>query len=804
MSHYKHVMLFLLLFFFISIFSITESYTQDSDKKSNQTVYTKIVKNVLILKDAEPIDFDGSLDLTSEYSGIQPVQFPCGIGKFGKVYVKQSKGVLFFGFHVPGQYFLKNFVRIAAGTSCKSITAFLYNPYNLAHKNPLNKSIYIDNKEYPVTNQGFLAKADAAHKNYWTCEIKINLSELKINAGLLGQQLYLAFAASDANEKIYFSREFQGWHLPATFHNAKSVDNWGEIDKEMLVTKNEIQKQKDHYLGLYYIFEKADEALKEENLVLAIKHLNTIVELDPEYFFIAYTISDIYYKLEKYADALDAIELALRINPYMLEAKVLKGAILEKTGKLNDALNYFRILYVEYPENASFALQIGKIYVDQSIQALNEAKKLKDAEKTEKLAESNKLVITSRKWFDGLATKYSDDIKILIGIASIYYNADLLEQSAPYISLTQELVKNDNSMSPSLLHYYCFIRDLKSAEDLTDNSIETAKKLRDEQYKMELDLTEENIEQIDNAVEKIEKKDERDIKRKELIEQKLAEINIINKNNAYLHYAAFLFEHASEYKTFNMFRLYAKYLTMLYNLIQDRKFPRQSSSGIVASEKIVAEYMIALIAIDDFEKASEIYEELKEMWKYRHSSVMNYITSYDDIVNYSKYWEQEKKYRERDSKNNLPIVRIFTEKGAISIELFEDDAPNAVKNFIKNIESGLYKGNKFDTIVKGLVVQGGTVENPLGNIDTVPNKRLFFTGTLAMVNNPDVKASENTKFFISLHAIPWLNNHRTVFGRVIEGIEVVYALEANDMIYTIDIINKRKDVNYVPKYATKK
>ncbi|MCK5344513.1 MAG: peptidylprolyl isomerase, partial [Candidatus Heimdallarchaeota archaeon] len=321
-------------------------------------------------------------------------------------------------------------------------------------------------------------------------------------------------------------------------------------------------------------------------------------------------------------------------------------------------------------------------------------------------------------------------------------------------------MKNDNSISPSLLHYYCFIRDQKSAEDLTDGCIEIAKKQRDEKYNKVLQLTEEKIEQIDAAVAEIEKKGERDSKRKELIEQKFAEINIINKHNAYLRYAAFLFEHASEYKTSNMFSLYAKYLTMLYNLMQDRKFPRQSSSGVVAREKIIAEYMIAMIAIDDFATASKIYEELKDMWKYKHSSVNNYVTSYEDIVNYTKYWEQEKKYRERDSKNNLPVVRIFTEKGAISIELFEDDAPNAVKNFIKNIESGLYKGNKFETIVKGLIVQGGEVENPPGNIDTVPNKRLFFTGTLAMVNKPDEKASENTKFFITLHAIPWLNNLR--------------------------------------------
>ncbi|MCD4658113.1 MAG: peptidylprolyl isomerase [Planctomycetes bacterium] len=804
MYFYKHCKLFMLIACLITTFSSTELFTQDAEKKTNSAIYTKIIKTVMICKEAEPIKFDGTLNISTEYAGIQPIQFPCGIDKIGKVYVKQSRGVLFFGFYVPGQFFLKNFVRIAAGTSYNSIATFLYNPYNLVHKTPLNKSIYIKNKGTPITNQGFLAKADAVHKNYWTCEIKINLSELKINAGLLGQQLYLAFALADANEKIYFSRDFQGWNSPATYFIAKSVDNWGKIDKDMHVTRKDIQKYNDHYLALYYIFEKAEEALKDKNFDLAIEHLKMIIELNAEYFFIAYTISDIYNRLEKYTEAFDAVELALRINPYMLEAKVLKGAILDKTGKLNAALIHFRLLFAEYPENKSFALQVGKIYVDQSIQAMNAAKKLNDSKKADKLAEAKKLLMTSRKWFDGLATKYSDDIKILVGIASIYYNADLLEHTTAYILLVQGLVENDISISPSLLHYYCFIRDRKSAEELTDRCIKTAKNQRNQQYERVLELTEKSLEQIDKAVERIEIKVERDAKRKELAEKKLAEINIINKHNAYLRYAAYVFELAREYKNSNMFQLYAKYLTMLYKLIQDRKFPRQTSSGVVSSEKIVAEYMIANIAVDNFVKAAEIYEELKEMWKYKHSSVNNYVTSYADIVKYPKYWEQEKKFRESDAKNNLPVVRIFTEKGAITLELFEDDAPNAVKNFIKNIESGLYKGNKFDTIVKGLIVQAGTVENPPGNIETMPNKRLFFTGTLAMVNEPDVKASENTEFFISLHAIPWLNRIRTVFGRVIDGMDVIYALEANDMIYTIDIIRKRKDVNYLPKYAPKK
>lgn len=120
--------------------------------------------------------------------------------------------------------------------------------------------------------------------------------------------------------------------------------------------------------------------------------------------------------------------------------------------------------------------------------------------------------------------------------------------------------------------------------------------------------------------------------------------------------------------------------------------------------------------------------------------------------------------------------------GNIKIELYPGDAPKTVENFVKLAQAGFYDCLTFHRVVRGSisVIQGG---DPDGNGTggpgyTVPAeiKRLHTKGAIAMARQSDVvnpsKASSGSQFYIALEALPELDGAYTVFGQVIEGMDV--------------------------------
>jgi cyclophilin family peptidyl-prolyl cis-trans isomerase len=152
-------------------------------------------------------------------------------------------------------------------------------------------------------------------------------------------------------------------------------------------------------------------------------------------------------------------------------------------------------------------------------------------------------------------------------------------------------------------------------------------------------------------------------------------------------------------------------------------------------------------------------------------------------------WEEEQKLREAEAKaDDLPRVKFTTSKGDIVIELFENEAPNTVANFISLVEKGFYNSTKFHRVIPGFMAQGG---DPLGTgsggpgytIDcevVQPNHRNHFRGTLSMAH-----AGRNTggsQFFLTFLPTPHLDGQHTVFGRVIEGMDVLAKLQRTEGI----------------------
>jgi cyclophilin family peptidyl-prolyl cis-trans isomerase len=124
------------------------------------------------------------------------------------------------------------------------------------------------------------------------------------------------------------------------------------------------------------------------------------------------------------------------------------------------------------------------------------------------------------------------------------------------------------------------------------------------------------------------------------------------------------------------------------------------------------------------------------------------------------------------------IARFETSKGVFRVELFEDKAPITTKNFIDLIAKGYYDGVIFHRVIDGFVIQGG---DPTGTGRGGPGYNIpdeFHAslkhdgpGILSMANaGPNTGGSQ---FFVTLSATPHLNNRHAVFGKVIDGLDIV-------------------------------
>ncbi|MEK4238577.1 MULTISPECIES: peptidylprolyl isomerase [Paenibacillus] len=129
--------------------------------------------------------------------------------------------------------------------------------------------------------------------------------------------------------------------------------------------------------------------------------------------------------------------------------------------------------------------------------------------------------------------------------------------------------------------------------------------------------------------------------------------------------------------------------------------------------------------------------------------------------------------------------------GVVLIDLFDQDAPNTVANFEKLAKDGFYNGLTFHRVIPGFVAQGGC-PNGTGsggpgytiNCEINPNKHE--RGTLAMAH-----AGKNTggsQFYICYAPQPHLDGVHTVFGKVVEGMDLVDTFKGRDKMTSIEII----------------
>jgi peptidyl-prolyl cis-trans isomerase B (cyclophilin B) len=139
-------------------------------------------------------------------------------------------------------------------------------------------------------------------------------------------------------------------------------------------------------------------------------------------------------------------------------------------------------------------------------------------------------------------------------------------------------------------------------------------------------------------------------------------------------------------------------------------------------------------------------------------------------------------------------VRMQTSKGEIVLDLYPNYAPKTVNNFVFLAREGFYDGVSFHRVINNppFVIQGG---DPTGSgsggpgyrfedeVDAKKNPLKHETGVLSMANaGPGTNGSQ---FFITLARQPHLDGKHTVFGKVVEGMDVVNAIRQGDQMITV-------------------
>jgi len=180
-------------------------------------------------------------------------------------------------------------------------------------------------------------------------------------------------------------------------------------------------------------------------------------------------------------------------------------------------------------------------------------------------------------------------------------------------------------------------------------------------------------------------------------------------------------------------------------------------------------------------------------------------------------WAKEAEIRKQEeAADDLPRVKLTTTKGEIVLELFENQAPETVGNFIHLVEKKFYDGLTFHRVLQHFVAQGG---DPKGDGTGGPGWTIYdevnredyrrhFRGCLSMAKTADPNTG-GSQFFLTYKQTPNLEGKHTCFGRVISGLEVVSHLqrinpdlpkagEVPDKIVKAEVIRKREHA-YVPK-----
>ena len=210
------------------------------------------------------------------------------------------------------------------------------------------------------------------------------------------------------------------------------------------------------------------------------------------------------------------------------------------------------------------------------------------------------------------------------------------------------------------------------------------------------------------------------------------------------------------------------------------KFAQQLIDAGCDSEGLFAIAGMDAYGTNQFEKAKQYWDKAKQAGTMT-PDMERFASGLDGII---ESWKNEVAIRQREAAaDDLPRVELMTNKGRIVIELFENQAPGAVGNFVSLVEKGFYDGLSFHRVLPQFMAQGGC---PDGTGAGGPGYKIYcetdrddyrhhFAGTLSMAHAG--KDTGGSQFFITFLPTTHLDGRHTAFGRVIEGWDVLANLQ---------------------------
>jgi cyclophilin family peptidyl-prolyl cis-trans isomerase len=201
------------------------------------------------------------------------------------------------------------------------------------------------------------------------------------------------------------------------------------------------------------------------------------------------------------------------------------------------------------------------------------------------------------------------------------------------------------------------------------------------------------------------------------------------------------------------------------------------------SSKWVGAIVIVILILAGIQWAMNVREENKSSTK----DASKTATTTTSVVQKTKTETVTETNKNNSIKNLMHKITIETNKGKIVFESYDADAPKAVNNFITLANKGFYNGTIFHRVISGFMIQGG---DPTGtgtggpgyqfedelNPNTDSYKAGYVRGTVAMANSgPNTNGSQ---FFIMHKDYPLPHNY-TIFGKVVEGMNVVDAIASS-------------------------
>lgn len=210
---------------------------------------------------------------------------------------------------------------------------------------------------------------------------------------------------------------------------------------------------------------------------------------------------------------------------------------------------------------------------------------------------------------------------------------------------------------------------------------------------------------------------------------------------------------------------------------------------------------LAAYNTSDFELAEKYFADSSkaggEVGQLSPALVQNALNAQGNLATMKKAWEKESAIRDAEAKaDDLPRVKLTTTKGDVVIELFENEAPQAVANFLTLVKDGFYDGLTFHRVLPAFMAQGGDPEGngsggPGYSIKCEcykPDYRHHFRGSLSMAHAG--RDTGGSQFFLTFVPTSFLDQKHTVFGRVIEGMENASAIKRGEPVRNPDKILK--------------